>query len=313
MVRDVLSDPLALENRLAARQRPMGSPIGYHRWHDLLFIHWRVPPSVLRPVVPAALEIDTWDGDAWLGVVAFDMTGVRPWWAPSVPGISAFHETNLRTYVHVGGQGPGVYFISLDAASSLAVRIARWRWNLAYYRARMTIRRDGQRIRYTSRRLWPEPRNAHTDLEAELGDWPAEPNGSPLGGSATPSGALAARLLRSSRAAGQRVAYSRDGFAQPGTLEFFLAERYLLYTASRRQALLCGQVHHMPYPLRSARLLRCDHTLGHAAGIFRSSGECSPPCHTMFSPGVTVQVFPLQPVVTRASGNLVEAPCAAYS
>src|SRR5205807_4139525 len=81
-----MTDLLPLAERLAPRQRPPGSPCGYHRWHDLLFIHWRLPPSVLRPVVPAGLDIDTWDGDAWLGVVAFDMTGVRPWWSPAVPG-----------------------------------------------------------------------------------------------------------------------------------------------------------------------------------------------------------------------------------
>src|SRR5262245_3028722 len=143
-----MADLLPLAERLAPRRPPGGSPIGYHRWHDLLFVHWRLPASALRPVVPAGLDIDTWEGDAWLGVVAFTMTGVRPWWSPAVPGLSAFHETNLRTYVHVGGRAPGVYFISLDAAHSLAVRVARWRWNLPYYRARMTICRGAQRICY---------------------------------------------------------------------------------------------------------------------------------------------------------------------
>jgi uncharacterized protein YqjF (DUF2071 family) len=262
-----MSDPLPLEERLAPRHRPVGSPIGYHRWHDLLFIHWRVPASLLRPVVPAGLEIDTWGGDAWLGLVAFDMTGVRPWWSPCVPGVSAFHETNLRTYVHVSGRGPGVYFISLEAARSLAVRIARWRWNLPYYRAHMAIQRQGARICYTSRRLWPEPRGAETNLEAEIGDWLAD-----------------------------------GGQAQPGTLEFFLAERYLLYTASRKGGLLSGQVHHTPYPLRTARLVRCDETLARAAGI-ACGPEQAKPCHVMFSPGVSVQIFALRPVGAGASAG----------
>ncbi len=226
-----------------------------------------MPPSLLRPVIPQGLEIDTWDGDAWLGVVAFTMTGVRPWWSPSIPGVSAFHETNLRTYVHVGGRAPGVYFVSLEAAKSLAVRVARWRWNLPYYRAQMTIRRDGQRIGYRSRRLWPEPRDAETNLECEIGG--AQNDHAP--------------------------------HAEPGTLEFFLAERYLLYTASRqgrlpKSELLCGQVHHTPYPLRSARLLCCEETLARAAGIAVPGDEQpAAPCHTMFSPGVNVEVFPLRP------------------
>jgi uncharacterized protein YqjF (DUF2071 family) len=218
------------------------------------------------------------------------MTGVRPWWSPSVPGVSAFHETNLRTYVHVDGGAPGVYFISLEAASSLAVRIARWRWNLPYYRARMSIRRDGQRIRYTSRRLWPEPRGAHTELEAEIGDWPAGANGS----SASHNGS------------------APHGFAVPGTLEFFLAERYLLYTVSPRRGLLCGRVHHTPYPLHSARMLHCEESLGRAAGIDGSSGKAAPPCHAMFSPGVNVEVFDLQKAATR-DGNLAAVDREAYA
>jgi uncharacterized protein YqjF (DUF2071 family) len=280
-----MSDLLPLAERLAFRQRPFGSPIGYHRWHDLLFIHWRLPPSVLRPVVPSGLDIDSWEGDAWLGLVAFDMSGVRPWWSPSLPGVSAFHETNLRTYVHVGGRAPGVYFISLEAASSLAVRMARWRWNLAYFRARMSIRRSGQRIGYASRRLWPGPRGAYTELEAEIGDWAAAASGS----AAAPRGA------------------PPHGFAQPGTLEFFLAERYLLYTVSPRRGLLCGQVHHAPYPLRSARMLRCEETLGQAAGIAWPPSATPPPCHAMFSPGVEVEIFGLQPA-RSGDGRLVAAP-----
>ena len=268
-----MPDLLPIAERLAPRQRPGESPIGYHRWHDLLFVHWRVPLSVLQPLVPAGLEIDTWDGDAWLGVVAFDMTGVRPWWSPPVPSVSAFHETNLRTYVHAGGQAPGVYFLSLEAASSLAVRVARWRWNLPYFRARMTIRRDGQRISYTSRRLWPKPPGAATDLEAEIGGAVGEPETSFVGRSVTPS----------------------CGHATPGTLEFFLIERYLLYNISPTGDLLRGQVHHAPYPLRSARLLRCHETLSQAAGIGRLT-EDQPACHAIFSPGVRVEIFPLRPV-----------------
>jgi uncharacterized protein len=280
-VSTTLPDGLSHEERLASRQRPAGSPIGYHRWHDLLFIHWRMPPSMLRPIVPAGLDIDTWDGDAWLGVVAFDMTGVRPWWSPAMPGVSAFHETNLRTYVHRAGRGPGVYFISLEAANSLAVRVARWRWNLPYYRARMTIARREERVHYASERLWPQPRGARTDLEVELG----EPLGEiPVGQAFLPA-----------RHSSQTGMSAPHGHAVPRTLEFFLAERYLLYTASRRGQILCGQVHHTPYPLRAARLLRCEETLSQAAGICFSTDEPHPPCHAMFSSGVEVEIFSLRP------------------
>ena len=135
-----------------------------------MFIHWRLPPEMLQPLVPGALALDTWQGDAFLGLVAFHMSGVRPWWSPAIPGVSTFHETNLRTYVHLDGKGPGVLFFSLEAASSLAVRVARSRWNLPYFRAAMKVDRQGPNVAYSSRRQWPAPADARTNLRAEIGD-----------------------------------------------------------------------------------------------------------------------------------------------
>ena len=89
------------------------------RWQDLLFAHWRVDPAALRPFIPSGLELDLRDGEAWLGVVPFRMSGVRPRWTPPMPGLSAFPELNLRTYVRGGGHS-GVWFFSLDAASRVA-------------------------------------------------------------------------------------------------------------------------------------------------------------------------------------------------
>ena len=92
-------------------------------WRSLLFVHWRVPVEQLRPLVPPDLEIDRFDDSAWVGLVPFTMTGVRPWWVPgllNVRGITRFHECNVRTYVTLGGK-PGVWFFSLDAASRPAV------------------------------------------------------------------------------------------------------------------------------------------------------------------------------------------------
>src|SRR5205085_12658070 len=101
---------------------------------------------------------------------------------------------------------------------------------------------------------------------------------------------------RSAPATGGRTASPSYGHARPGTLEFFLAERYLLYTQSRQRELLCGQVHHTPYPLRAARLLRCEETLSRAAGLSHPEGVPPPPCHVMFSGGVEVDIFPLRPL-----------------
>lgn len=246
-------------DRLAPRIRPAGSLAGYQTWSDLLFVHWRVPAVELRPLLPAGVEIDERDGSAWVGLVLFHMSGVRPWWFPAVPGVSEFHETNVRTYVTYRGE-PGVWFFSLEAAHSLAVRVARWRWRLRYFRAEMSITRHGSQMEYRSRRLWPPPVPAHTDVVAEIGDW--LPNAGP------------------------------QGEARPDTLEFFLAERYLLFTELAPGRIARGQVHHRPYPLRTAKLQRCDQSLLASAGMHVTS----PPAHVLFSPGVTVDIFPLREV-----------------
>lgn len=105
------------------------------KWHDLLFMHWPVPAQTLRPLVPPGLELDTYEGAAWIGIVPFSMSGIRARFLPRVPGVSAFHELNVRTYVTSGGHR-GVWFFSLDATSRVAVRVARATFHLPYFVAR---------------------------------------------------------------------------------------------------------------------------------------------------------------------------------
>lgn len=133
-------------------QMPSSAWIMTQTWHDLLFAHWPVDAAALRERVPPAFELDLFDGQAWLGVVPFHMTNVAPRFVPAIPGISAFPELNVRTYVTVGGK-PGVYFFSLDAGSSVAVGAAKTLLNLPYFVADMTVTpRDGD-IHYHSRRV----------------------------------------------------------------------------------------------------------------------------------------------------------------
>ena len=120
-------------------------------WNDLLFAHWRVDVSEMRRVVPAAFDLDLFDGGAWLGVVPFYMTNVGLRATPAVPWISAFPELNVRTYVRVADR-PGVYFFSLDAGRWLAVAAARTLLNLPYYTADMTLERRRDGLRYESAR-----------------------------------------------------------------------------------------------------------------------------------------------------------------
>lgn len=124
------------------------------QWHDLLFAHWALPPEKIRPLVPAGLELDLFQGQAYVAVAPFHMSGVRNRLMPPMPGLSRFPELNVRTYVRFAGI-PGVYFFSLDAGNRPAVWGARMSYGLPYFYAEMTVRDNQGRIEYSSRRLEP--------------------------------------------------------------------------------------------------------------------------------------------------------------
>jgi uncharacterized protein YqjF (DUF2071 family) len=190
-------------------------------WHEVLFMHWPVSVEALRPHVPRTLDIDTFDGSAWLGVVPFRMTGVRPRFVPPVPGMSAFPELNVRTYVTpaMTKQRSGVWFFSLDATNPLAVRGARWLYYLPYFDARISCAANGgvntPTIEYSSRR--------------------------------THKGAPPAELDMQYRPTGEVFHAGR------GTLDHFLTERYCLYAANATEELFCCEVAHNPWPLQPAQ------------------------------------------------------------
>lgn len=191
------------------------------QWHDLLFLHWPVRPAALRPLIPPTLELETFDGSAWLGIVPFWMRGVRPRLTPSMPWVSAFPELNVRTYVRAEGK-PGVWFFSLDAGNPLAVRVARAAFHLPYFDARMAALRCGDSLEYRSLRTHPGARPA----------------------------AFAARYRPTGPAAP----------AAPGSLEAWLTERYCLYAANRRGLVWRGEIHHRRWPLQPAEVeLRDNH------------------------------------------------------
>jgi hypothetical protein len=216
-------------DRIAPTRRPEGPPQGYHKWRSLLFIHWEVPEAILRPLVPKGLTIDTFEGKAYVGLVCFTMMGIRPTrFLPPIPGLAAFHETNVRTYVHRDGKDPGVWFMSLDAANSVAVKAARSFWHLPYFRADMTLSHDGTKVHYRSSRRWPPPVPAATEVKCTVG--------APIGTS------------------------------EPDTLQFFLAERYFLY-CEKNGRILSGRVHHAPYPLNEVQVDQLDETVVAAGGV----------------------------------------------
>lgn len=182
-------------------------------WHELLFMHWPVPAAALRHAIPPGLAIETFDGSAWLGVVPFQMRGVRPRFTPLIPWLANFAELNVRTYVTKDGR-PGVWFFSLDAAHPLAVEVARATFHLNYATARMRCERVGDVVEYTSVRTY--------------------------------RGAPAASFSARYRPTGP--AYE----TAPGTLEHFLTARDCLYAANRRGALWRGAIQHRPWSLQPA-------------------------------------------------------------
>ena len=77
--------------RTAHRPYPMpeGPWIMTQSWHDLLFAHWPVGERELRERVPPGLELDLFEGQAWLSIAPFHMTNVAPRGVPALPWVSA--------------------------------------------------------------------------------------------------------------------------------------------------------------------------------------------------------------------------------
>jgi len=198
-------------------------------WRDLLFMHWPLEPETLRRLVPASLTLDTYEGRAWIGVVPFMMTGIRLRWLPPVPGTTSFPELNVRTYVTIGGR-PGVFFLSLDATNPLAVEVARRWFHLPYVGARISCRREGDDVVYSSERT-----DGRLSRPAEL-----EVRYRPTGPAAA---------------------------AQAGSLAHWLTERYCLYVPSTAGQLLRGEIHHAPWSLQTATAEIAVNTMAAAAGL----------------------------------------------
>jgi uncharacterized protein len=197
-------------------------------WHDVLFAHWPIPVDQLRPAVPPPLPIDTFKGTAWLGIVSFEVRGLRARGAPGIPGASNFLELNVRTYTTVHGK-PGVYFFSLDAASALAVFGARLGFVLPYFQANMALQRRGPEIHFRSRRLIRTPAPAEFTARYQ------------------PVGAVFN--------------------AAPGSLDAFLTERYCLYVVDNQGRVYRTEINHQPWPLQRAEAELTTNTMTQQIGV----------------------------------------------
>ena len=227
--------------------------VGRQNWRDLLFVHWSLPPEAIAPHLPPELELDLWQGQAYVTRIPFSVEASRPALVPTPLGMD-FLEVNLRTYVRPKGTDgrlgePGIFFFSLEASSWLSAAGARMAYGLPYFPARMRMSKRGLHFDYESRRI--------------------------LGSAAALSASWDVK--------------DAVGPASPGTLEYFLVERYLLYV-TRIGRLLRARVRHRPYPLFRVDVSSLSESLIQAAGL--PSVRSAP--IAQFSSGVDVDIEWLQ-------------------
>jgi len=220
-------------DRVSQRERPPSLPLAHQRWSQLLFLHWRAGSEHLRPLVPSPLELDTFEQETWVGLVAFRVTRMRPALLPPIPWLSSAYQVNVRTYVHHDGV-PGVWFFSVDASNALAVWAARLVYGLPFRLARMRVTATGNGVSFESRRV-----GTHGAVPTLKADWQL--------GNLLPS-------------------------APVDSLAFFLLERYVLYAAPNAR-LYRARIHHCPWPLRRAKLTRLESTMLTAQGLREEDGS----------------------------------------
>ncbi|NOX29925.1 MAG: DUF2071 domain-containing protein [Actinobacteria bacterium] len=204
-----------------------------HRWDRLTFLHWSYDPAVVQELLPEGLTVDTFGGRAWVGLVPF-MMEVRAARGPSLPWISHFCETNVRTYATAADGTRGVWFLSLDAARLPAVATARTAYRLPYFWSSMSLGQQDGVVSYSSERRWPGPRGTKSVVKVRPGE-----------------------------------AFGADDLAD---LDHFLTARWRLYSAHRsgqRSAL----AEHPAWPLHRAELLELDDELVSAAGLPTPTGD----------------------------------------
>ncbi|MBT5392334.1 MAG: DUF2071 domain-containing protein [Euryarchaeota archaeon] len=224
----------------------------YQNWKHLTFMHWKVDIEQLKTYIPEGLEIDLYNGDAYVGVIPFIMEKVRPRGLPWLPFISTFGEFNIRTYVKKDDV-PGVLFLTLDAQSMVTCFHAPRSYGLPYRyaKAKVKIGKDGKYTWFSRRKKGGES------------------------------------LIGTTNSSGQ-LEQARDG-----SIEYFLFERYSLYTW-HEGSLHRAYTHHEPWKYCVAEVQVETNTLLESYNL----GISSPlkPEYIHMSTGVQVQTWNIQPV-----------------
>jgi uncharacterized protein len=208
-------------------------PIMTQRWEQLTFLHWSFSPDAVQRLLPRGLEVEPYDGLAWVGLVPFVMT-VGDARGHTLPWASYFCETNVRTYVRDSEGRTGIWFFSLDAARLGAVVTARTTYRLPYFWSRMRLTTRGDEVDYACRRRIPGPRGLTSGVTVRVGE-PIPP-------------------------------------AAVTEFEHFLTARWLLFSAggTRRRV---ARAEHAPWPLHRAEIVHCADNVVAAAGLPQPTGD----------------------------------------
>lgn len=198
------------------RPWPMSSKpwIMRQTWKNVLFAHWPIPKEQLRPHIPSGLEMDTYDGSAWLGVIVLEIGGIYPRGLLSRSVVQRFPEVNLRTYVHYCGK-PGVLFLSLDVENWASLNIAKRWYHLPYQKAKVSLQNERLVFRCHSMR------NTMSNIPIVF--------------------------------KGNYYPNSETFLSEKGSLTHWFTERYCLFSTNKKGNLFCGEIHHEPWPLQKAR------------------------------------------------------------
>jgi uncharacterized protein YqjF (DUF2071 family) len=191
-------------------------------WSNVLFTHWPISAELLRPHIPRSLEIDTFDGTAWLGVVVFIMEGIYLRGLTALSVTPKFAEVNVRTYVQRNGK-PGVYFMSLDVGDLASLMIAKRWYRLPYKAAQISLQKEDQT--FLCKSLRKEKSNVPIGFHA---------NYIPLSG----------------------VYLSKKEL-----FDDWLTERYCFFSTDKRANIYCGEIHHQPWPLQKVDIEICKNSL----------------------------------------------------
>jgi uncharacterized protein YqjF (DUF2071 family) len=211
-------------NEISHRPYPLPSKkwIMRQTWSNLLFLHWPISPDTLRPYIPSHLQIDTFDGYAWLGVVAFSVAGIYPRGLSSLSLTPNFPEINVRTYVTCDGK-PGIYFLSLDVDDWASYTIAKRWYHLPYSFARIRFQKEEQTFHFESIRKW----TANSPIKFK----------------------------------GEFIPLPEVYYAQKRMLDHWFIERYCLFSSDKRGNIYCGDIHHCPWPLQKVMTNIKENTL----------------------------------------------------